>query len=60
MFAFRCAFVFFDFGWFFDPASSGTTRTTNNDRLRHRESEGAGRFSALTRRLRLDSGRLLN
>jgi hypothetical protein len=52
--------VFFDFGWFFDPANSGTARTTNNDRLRHRESEGAGRFSALTRGLRLDSGRLLN
>jgi hypothetical protein len=35
MFAFRRPFVFFDFGWFFDPASLGTTQTTKNDRLRH-------------------------
>jgi hypothetical protein len=38
MFAFWRTFVFFDFGWFFDPASLRTTQTTKNDRLRHRES----------------------
>jgi hypothetical protein len=38
MFAFLTAFFFFDIGWFFDPASLGTTQTTKNDRLRHRAS----------------------
>jgi hypothetical protein len=37
MFVFRCAFVFFDFGWFFDPAALAARQTTQYDRLPHED-----------------------
>jgi hypothetical protein len=33
MFAFWRAFVFFDFGWFFDPATLAARQTIQYDRL---------------------------
>jgi hypothetical protein len=35
MFVFWMAFVFFDFGWFFDPATLAARQTTQYDRLPH-------------------------
>jgi hypothetical protein len=37
MFAFRSAFVFFDFGWFFDPATLAARQMTQYDRLPHED-----------------------